>query len=133
MFATCSVLIVDDDSFARGIIRHHLVRLGFKNILEVGDGEQALAALRSAKMQLVIADRYMPVMNGIELFCGMQVDPNMKNTPFIMITMEDNFEKMEDAAKQGIQHYLVKPFNAEKFDSKIHEVLLQPVSKTLCE
>ena len=46
MFANCSVLIVDDDSFARGIIRHHLVRLGFKNILEVSDGEQALSTLR---------------------------------------------------------------------------------------
>lgn len=133
MFATCNVLIVDDDSFARGIIRHHLVRLGFKNILEVGDGEQALATMRSARMQLVIADRYMPVMNGIELFCGMQTDPTMKNTPFIMITMEDNRGRMEDAAKLGIRHYLVKPFNAEMFDTKIHEVLLQPVTEILGE
>ncbi|MZH02778.1 MAG: response regulator [Nitrospinae bacterium] len=131
MFNTCTVLVVDDDSFARGIIRHHLVRLGFKTILEVGDGEQALATMRTAKMQLVIADRYMPVMNGIELFCGMQTDPTMKDIPFVMITMENNFEKMEDAANLGIQYYLVKPFNAEMFDSKIHEVLLQPVPEAM--
>ena len=87
MFSICSVLIVDDDSFARGIIRHHLRRLGIKNIFEADDGEQALATLRSAKMQLVIADRYMPTLNGLELFCGMQTDPDLKDTPFIMITM----------------------------------------------
>jgi PleD family two-component response regulator len=50
MFSNCSVLIVDDDSFARGIIRYYLVRLGFKNIFEVSDGEQTLSTLRSVRM-----------------------------------------------------------------------------------
>ena len=133
MFANCSVLIVDDDSFARGIIRHHLVRLGFKNIFEVSDGEKAMSTLRSARMQLVIADRYMPVFNGLELFCGMQTDPTLKDIPFVMITMEDNRAKIDDAAKQGIHHYLVKLFNAEMFDTKVHEVLLESAPKTLSE
>ena len=131
MFATCNVLIVDDDSFARGIIRHHLVRLGFQNIFEVSNGEEALAMLRSARMQLVIADRYMPVMNGVELFCGMQADSSLKDMPFVMITIEDDRAKIEDAATLGIRHYLVKPFNAEMFDVKINEVLLQPAEKAL--
>ena len=99
MFANCSVLIVDDDSFTRGIIGHHLVRLGFKNIFEVSDGEKAMSTLRSARMQLVIADRYMPVFNGLELFCDMQTDPTLKDIPFVMITMEDNRAKIDDAAK----------------------------------
>jgi two-component system chemotaxis response regulator CheY len=116
---------VDDDQFARGIIKHHLSRLGCKSIFEANDGEQALETLRSARMQLVIADRYMPKLNGLELFCSIQVDPLLKNTPFIMITMENDETKIEDALKQGIQHYLVKPFNAETFDNKIHEVLQQ--------
>ncbi len=133
MFANCSVLIVDDDSFARGIIRHHLVRLGFKNIFEVSDGEQALTTLRSARMQLVIADRYMPVLNGLELFCGMQTDRILKDIPFVMITMEDNRARIDDAAKLGIRHYLAKPFNAEMFDTKVHEVLFQPTSETQVE
>jgi two-component system chemotaxis response regulator CheY len=131
MFSTCSVLIVDDDTFARGIIRHHLGRLGIKNIFEADDGERALATLRSARMQLVIADRYMPNLNGLELFCGIQGDSSLKDTPFIMITMESCREKMEDALKLGIRHYLVKPFNAETFDQKIHKVLLEPVADSL--
>ena len=128
MFSRCSILIVGDDQFARGIIRHHLNRLGVKNIFEAKDGEQALETLWSSRMQLVIADRYMPKLNGLELFCNIQMDPLLKDTPFIMIIIEDDETKIEDALKQGIQHYLVKPFNAETFDDKIQEVLQQPAA-----
>ena len=124
---------MDDGSFARGIIRHHLVRLGFKNILEVSDGEQVLPSLRSARMRLVIANRYMPVLNGLKLFCGMQTDPTLKGIPFVMINMDDNRETIDDAAKLGVRHYLVKSFNAEIFDTKAHEILLQPVTEILSE
>ena len=79
-------------------------------------------------MQLVIADRYMPKLNGLELFCNIQMDPLLKDTPFITIIIEDDETKIEDALKQGIQHYLVKPFNAETFDDKIQEVLQQPAA-----
>jgi len=123
MFSRCNILIVDDDQFARGMIKHHLTRLGVKNIFGDKDGEQALETLRSARMDLIIADRYMPKLNGLELLCSIQMDPLLKDTPFIMITVEDDKTKIEDAQKQGIQHYLVKPFNAETFDNKIQEVL----------
>ena len=123
MFSRCNILIVDDDQFARGMIKHHLTCLGVKNIFEDKDGEQALETLRSARMDLIIADRYMPKLNGLELFCSIQMDPLLKDTPFIMITVEDDKTKIEDAQKQGIQYYLVKPFNAETFDNKIQEVL----------
>ena len=123
MFSRCNILIEDDDQFARGMIKHHLTRLGVKNIFEDKDGEQALETLRSARMDLIIADRYMPKLNGLELFCSIQMVPLLKDTPFIMITVEDDKTKIEDAQKQGIQHYLVKPFNAETFDNKIQEAL----------
>ena len=84
--------------------------------------------MRSGRMQSVIADRYMPRLNGLELFCSIQMDQRLKDTPFIMITMENDETKIEDALKQGIQHYLVKPFNAEVFDNKIQGVLQQPTS-----
>ena len=106
-----------------GMIKHHLTPLGVKNIFEDKDGEQALETLRSARMDLIIADRYMPKLNGLELFCSIQMDQRLKDTPFIMITMENDETKIEDALKQGIQHYLVKPFNAETFVNKIQEVL----------
>ena len=70
----------------------------------------------------------MPKLNGLELFCNIQMDPLLKDTPFITIIIEDDETKIEDALKQGIQHYLVKPFNAETFDEKIQEVLQQPAA-----
>ncbi|MDA8561283.1 hypothetical protein N9L33_05710 [Nitrospinae bacterium] len=79
---------MDDGSFARRIIRHYLVRLGFKNIFEVSDGEQALPSLRSARMRLVIVNRYMPALNELKLFCGMQTDPTLKGISFVMINTE---------------------------------------------
>lgn len=123
MFSSFSILVVDDDLFARYIIKHHLTRMGFKSIFEASDGEQALETLRSGKMQLVIADRYMPKLNGLELFCSIQTDKRLKGTPFIMITIEDSQDKVEDAKKLGIEHYLIKPFDAHKFDTKVHKVL----------
>ena len=128
MFANWSVLTVDDGSFAREIIRHHLALLEFKIIFEVSDREQALPSLRWARMWLVIANRYMPVLNGLKLFCGMQTDPTLKGILFIMINMDDNRETIDDAAKLSVRHYLVKSFNAEIFDTNVHEVLLQPVT-----
>ena len=84
-------------------------------------------------MRLVIANRYMPVLNGLKLFCGMQTDPTLKGIPFFMINMDDNRETIDDAEKLGVRHYLVKSFNAEIFDTKAHEVLLQPVTEILIE
>ena len=73
-------------------------------------------------MRLVIANRYMPVLNGLKLFCGMQTDPTLKGIPFVMINMDDNRETIDDAAKLSVRHYLVKSFNAEIFDTNVHEV-----------
>jgi response regulator of citrate/malate metabolism len=75
----------------------------------------------------------MPVLNGLNLLCGMQTDPTLKGIPFVRINMDDNRETINDAAKLGVRHYLVKSFNAETFDTKAHEVLLQPVTEILSE
>ena len=80
---------------------------------------------------MLIANRYMPVLNGLKLFCGMQTDPTLKGIPFVMINMDDNRETIDDAAKLGFCHYLFKLYNAEIFDTKAHEVLLQPVTEIL--
>ena len=53
--------------------------------------------------------------------------------PFVMINIDDHRETIDDAAKLGVRHYLVKSFNAEIFDTKAHEVLLQPVTEILSE
>lgn len=82
---------------------------------------------------MLIANRYMPVLNGLKLFYGMQTDPTLKGILFVMINMDDNRETIDDEAKLGVRHYLVKSFNAEIFDTKAHEILLQPVTEILSE
>ena len=84
-------------------------------------------------MLLVIANRYMPVLNGLKLLCGIQTDPTLKGIPFVMINMDDNRETIDDAAKLGVRHYLVKSFNAEIFDTKAHKIFLEPVTEILSE
>ncbi len=92
-----------------------------------------MPSLCKARMRLVIANRYMPVLNGLKLFWGMQTDPTLKGIPFVMINMDDNRETIDDAAKLCVRHYLIKSFNAEIFDTKAHEILLQPVTVILSE
>lgn len=73
----------------------------------------------------------MPFLNELKLFFGIQTDPTLKGIPFVMINMDDNRETIDDAVKLGVHYYLVKSFNAEIFDIKAHEVLLQPVTEIL--
>ena len=75
----------------------------------------------------------MLVLNGLKLFCVMQTDPTLKGIPFVMINMDDNRETIDDPAKLGVRHYMVKSFNVEIFDTKAREVLLQPVTEILSE
>jgi response regulator of citrate/malate metabolism len=84
-------------------------------------------------MRLIIANRYMPILNELKLFWSMQTAPTLKGIPFVMINMDDNREIIDDEAKLGVRHYLVKAFNAEIFDTKAHEILLQPVTEILSE
>ena len=84
-------------------------------------------------MRLVIANRYMPVLNGLKLFCGMQTDPTLKGVLFVMINIDDNREIIDDAEKLSIRHYLVKSFKAEIFDTKAHKIFLEPVTEILSE
>ena len=82
---------------------------------------------------MIIANRYMPILNELKLFWSMQTAPTLKGIPFVMINMDDNRETIDDAAKLSVRHYLVKSFNAKIFDTNVHEVLLQPVTEILSE
>ena len=75
----------------------------------------------------------MPVLNGLKLFCGMQTDLTLKGISFVMINMDDHRETIDDTAKLSVRHYLVKSFNGEIFETKAHEILLQPVTEILSE
>jgi FOG: CheY-like receiver len=116
------ILIVDDFSTMRKIIRNILTQLGFKNILEADDGTTALEILKKEKVDLIISDWNMPKMSGLELLKAVRSDENLKDIPFIMVTAEAQKESILEAIKYKVNQYIVKPFTPETLKEKLEKV-----------
>src|SRR3712207_25177 len=117
------ILIVDDYRTMLRIIRNLLQQLRFSNIDEATDGGSALARMREKRYGLVISDWNMQPVTGLELLREVRADPQLADTPFIMITAESKTENVIAARDAGVSNYIVKPFNAEPLRAKIASVL----------
>ncbi len=120
------VLIVDDYNTMIRIIRNLLKQLGFADIHDASDGSAALAKMHERKFGLVISDWNMEPMTGYALLQEVRSDPNLTDTPFIMVTAESKTENVIAARKAGVSNYIVKPFNAQTLQSKIEAVFRTP-------
>jgi two-component system chemotaxis response regulator CheY len=118
-----SVLVVDDSRTVAQMIRILLAQIGFKNVDEAPDGVAALEKLRSAKYGLVISDRNMVPMSGLELLKEVRLDPELANLPFIIVTGDAKLANVVTAKKAGVDGYIVKPFSAQMLKAKIDAVL----------
>src|SRR5476651_1615827 len=118
------VLIVDDYNTMVRIIRNLLRQLGFENIDDANDGSEALAKMQQRKYGLVISDWNMEPMTGYALLQQVRANPEMAQTPFIMVTAESKTENVIAAKKAGVSNYIVKPFNAQTLKSKIDAVFV---------
>ena len=116
------ILVVDDYSTMIRIIRNLLKQIGFENVDEASDGSAALAKMQTKRYGLVISDWNMEPMTGYELLKQVRSRPNLKATPFIMVTAESKTENVIAAKQAGVNNYIVKPFNAETLRSKIEAV-----------
>ncbi len=119
---TTPVLVVDDYNTMIRIIRNLLKQLGFEHVDDASDGTAALAKLRERRYGLVISDWNMEPMTGYSLLQKMRADPEMSETPFIMVTAESKTENVIAAKKAGVSNYIVKPFNAQTLKNKIDAV-----------
>lgn len=118
------VLVVDDYSTMRRIIRNLLNQLGFANVDEATDGQQALSMVGTKKYGLIISDWNMEPMSGLDLLKGIRGGTNdNKAVPFIMVTAESKTENVILAKQAGVNNYIVKPFNAETLKTKIAAVI----------
>jgi two-component system chemotaxis response regulator CheY len=120
---TMPVLVVDDYKTMVRIIRNLLKQLGFENVDEAADGQEALEKMKKAKFGLVISDWNMEPMTGYELLREVRADDSLKGTPFIMVTAESKTENVVAAKRAGVNNYIVKPFNAATLKSKIAAVI----------
>ncbi len=117
------ILIVDDYSTMRRIVKNLLKQLGFDNTDEAVDGTDALSKLQSKQFALVISDWNMQPMTGLELLKLVRADEKLKNIPFIMVTAESKPENVMVAKQAGVSNYIVKPFNAETLKTKLTSVI----------
>ena len=117
------VLVVDDYKTMIRIISNLLRQLGFSNIDEASDGGRALQLMRSRPYGLVISDWNMEPMTGLDLLKEVRSDIKLKDTPFIMVTAESKVENVVTAKAAGVNNYIVKPFNADTFKTKLVSVL----------
>ncbi len=123
-YETKKVIVVDDSSVMRQIIKNNLKQLGFEqsNLLDAEDGEQALKKITEGDVDLVISDWNMPRMTGIDFLREVRADGALKELPFLMVTSEADKEKIMEAVQAGVNQYIVKPFNATQLEEKIKEI-----------
>lgn len=119
------ILIVDDFATMRRIVKNILKQIGFENIEEAEDGEQAFIKLKSGNFKFVVSDWNMPNLDGIGLLKKVRSDPDLKNLPILMVTAEAEKEKVMEAIKAGVSNYVVKPFTAEILKEKMDKILIK--------
>jgi two-component system chemotaxis response regulator CheY len=116
------ILIVDDFSTMRRIIKNLLRDLGFTNTEEADDGSTALPMLQSGNFDFLVTDWNMPQMTGIELLRAVRADDRLKHLPVLMVTAEAKRDQIIEAAQAGVNGYVVKPFTAQALQDKIEKI-----------
>lgn len=116
------ILVVDDFSTMRRIVKNLLRDLGYTNTHEADDGNTALPLLKTGNFDFLVTDWNMPGMEGIELLKNVRADPDLKSLPVLMVTAEAKREQIVEAAQAGVNGYVVKPFTAGTLKEKIDKI-----------
>ncbi len=115
------VLIADDQSTIRSLLKDILEKLGFipDNIVEADDGDVALEKLRKDTFGLIISDIHMNKMSGLDLLKSVKADENLKDIPFLLASSENTKQVVLEAIKAGISEYILKPFDFKLVKEKL--------------
>jgi two-component system chemotaxis response regulator CheY len=116
------ILVVDDFSTMRRIVKNILRQLEFTNIVEADDGTTAWETLNKDKIDFIVADWNMPKMSGLELLKKVRNSEEFQDMPFLMVTAEAQQENIIEAVQSGVSNYVVKPFTAETLEQKLSKI-----------
>lgn len=119
---TLKVLVVDDMSTMRRIVKNVLKQIGYTDLHEAEDGEKGLKKLKEGGYGLVVSDWNMPVMMGIDMLRAIRADPDLKHIPVLMVTAEAQKENIIEAVQAGVSNYVVKPFTADALLEKLQKI-----------
>jgi two-component system chemotaxis response regulator CheY len=116
------ILIVDDFSTMRRIVKNLLHDLGYTNTQEADDGKTAWPMLQAGDFDFVVTDWNMPGMTGIDLLKNIRGDAKLAKIPVLMVTAEAQREQIIEAAKAGVNGYIIKPFTAVTLKEKLDKI-----------
>ncbi len=118
------LLVVDDSSTMRRIIKNTLAHLGYKDVLEGADGVEGWRQMdANLDIDVLITDWNMPKMNGLELIKKVRADERLKDTPIIMVSTESGKSEVLTALKAGVNNYIIKPFAPQVLKEKLDAVM----------
>lgn len=117
------IMIVDDSASLRQVVKMTLEKMGY-DVLEAKDGKEALDKAKGKKINLIITDLNMPVMDGITFIKELKKLPEHKFTPVMMLTTESQQSKMMEGKAAGAKAWLVKPFKPEQITAAIEKLIL---------
>lgn len=120
--ANMNILVVDDMAIMRRVAKNILKKLGFANIEEAENGQEALQKLRVGTYDFVLSDWNMPVMTGIDMLRVIRADEKLKAIPVLMITAEAQQVNVVEAIQAGVSNYIVKPITAETMQEKLEQI-----------
>jgi len=123
MGAAVRFLVVDDFSTMRRMVRSVLSELGYTDVVEADDGNSALPILRQGGIDFLVTDVNMPGMAGLDLLRAVRADPKLAKLPVLLVTAEAKREQIVEAARAGVNGYVVKPFTAQTLKDKIEKIL----------
>jgi two-component system chemotaxis response regulator CheY len=120
-----NILIADDSLLTRKAIRRiiDMIGLDVEQTLEAENGSEAIALLETHRVDLVIADLNMPVMDGTEMIGRMRNNEAMRHIPVVVVSTESSATRIEGLLAQGVQDYLHKPFRPEEFRNLIDRTI----------
>jgi two-component system chemotaxis response regulator CheY len=120
-----TVLVVDDFSTMRRIVRKILKDLQFQDVIEAENGAEAFQLLQTTKVDLIVSDWNMPTMTGLELLKRVRADERLKGLPFLLVTAESQKENIIEAIQAKVSNYVVKPFSPAVLAEKLAKIIPQ--------
>lgn len=127
-------LVVDDMTTMRKIIKKALTSIGYTDVIEAGDGKEALEKIimeykKGSSVDFIISDWNMPNVTGIQLLKKVKETDLFANVPFLMVTAESEMENVKQAVSSGVDGFIIKPFTIDQVQKKVQSMLKKNASE----